>query len=314
MSRILPIGRLNALAKGKSGKGRKGAKSDETYMLQFCELSRRGSMDKLVDLMKGFWTDKSAYPLHRLYKIMEKDWKRTDNEEATVERIMLVRDGVFGALDMLSLSLPLDISGNAIIQILIKGTDWDDGRRRVRSECAKIINEMISSKKIADILSSGLERDGFGFLVPDLSEALLKDFKKARPRARKGNVSLAGLSRSVLGRRLLREQMIADRKLPEGDPRLDALREVYDRLLVELELDQQRAIPQETHQVTFNGKVAEDEMEYMESARADAKPAGIQSELTEYITSSKKGKSKPKTKPKKKRKKPQKRKKKKGGA
>jgi hypothetical protein len=310
MSRILPIGRLNALAKGKSGKGRTGAKSDEAYMVQFCELSRRGAMDQLVELMKGYWTDKKAYPLHRLYKIMETKWNKSANEEETIERIMLVRDGVFGALGMLSLSLPLDVSGSVIIQKLIKGTDWDDGRRRVRSECAQIVNEMISSKKIADILPSGLERDGFGFLVPDLSEALLKDFKMAEPKMRKGSVSLAGLSRSVLGRRLLRGQMIADTKLPEGDPRLIALREEYDRLLVELVLDQQRAFPQETHQVTFNGKVAEDEMEYMEAARADAKPTGIQAELTEDITSYKESKSKPK----KKQKKPANRKKKKGGA
>jgi hypothetical protein len=267
-------------------------------------------MDKLVELMKGYWTDKKVYPLHRLYKIMEKKWKKSDNEEETIERIMLVRDGVFGALDMLSLSLPLDISGDAIIQKLIKGNDWDDGRRRVRSECAKIVNEMISSRRIADILPSGLERDGFGFLLPDLSEALLKDFKKAEPRVRKGSASLAGLSRSVFGRQLLREQMIAETKLPEGDSRLTALKEAYDKFLVELELDQHRAFPQETHQVTFNGKVAEDEMEYMEAARADAKPTGIQSELTEYITSYKEAKIKPK----KKRKRPSKRKKKKGGA
>ncbi|MHA2042581.1 MAG: hypothetical protein ACW975_12050 [Candidatus Thorarchaeota archaeon] len=301
---------MNALAKGKSGKGRKGAKSDEAYMLQFCEISRRGAMDQLVDMMKGYWTDKKAYPLHRLYKIIEKDWKKSDNEEAAIERILLVRDGLFGALDLLSLSLPLEISGDAIIQQLIKGADWDDGRRRVRSECAKIVNEMISAKKIANILPSGLERDGFGFLIPDLSEALLKDFRMAEPRARKGNVSLARLSRSVLGRRILREQMIADTKLPEGDSRLAALKEAYDRLLVELELDQKVAFPQETHQVTFNGKVAEDEMEYMETIRAAAKPAGIQSELTEYITSTKEAKSKPK----KKRKKSSKRRKKNGGA
>jgi hypothetical protein len=260
--------------------------------------------------MKGYWTDKKAYPLHRLYKIMEKKWKKSDNEEETLKRIMLVRDGVFGALDMLSLSLPLDISADTIIQKLIKGSDWDDGRRSVRSECAKIVNEMISSKKIADILPSGLERDGFGFLVPELSEALLKDFRMAKPRTRKGSVSVAGLSRSVLGRKLLREQMIADTKLPEGDPRLTVVRESYDRLLVELETDQQRAFPQETHQVTFNGKVAEDEMEYMEPAAAGAEPAAVQSELTEYITSAKEAKIKPK----KKRKKASKRKKKKGGA
>lgn len=263
--------------------------------------------------MKGFWTDRSEYPLHRLCKIIEKKWKKSGNEEEAIEQLMLVRDGVFGALDMLSLSLPLEIGTDKIIQKLIKGRDWDDGRKRVRSECAQIISGMISAREFAHILPSGLEHDGFTFLVPELKEAMLKDVKKAEPKARKGNVSLAALSRSVLGRRLLKEQKITDTKIPEGDPRLTPLKEAYDRLLVELELDHQVAFPLETHQVTFNGKVAEDEMEYMASA-AGAEPASVQSELTEYITSYKEAKRKPKKKGRKKPRKSSGRKKKKGGA
>ncbi|MHA2141393.1 MAG: hypothetical protein ACXADC_02875 [Candidatus Thorarchaeota archaeon] len=282
--------------------------SDKAYLVQFCELSRRGAMDQLIDLMKGYWTDKKSYPLHRLCKILEKEWKKSDDEMLTSERLLLVRDGVFGALDMLSLSLPLDMSTDTIIQKLIKGTDWIDGRRRVRSECAKIVNDMISSRNIKNLLSSGLQRDGFGFLVPELSEALLKDFKMAKPRVRKGKASLVGLSRSILGRRLLKEQMISDTRLPEKDPRLVALKTAYDSLLVELELDHQRIMPQETRQVIFDGKVAEDEMEYIKKAGDDAQPVGIQSELTEYITSYKEVKRRPR----KKRKKSSKRKKKGG--
>ncbi|MFW9913294.1 MAG: hypothetical protein ACFFEU_12535 [Candidatus Thorarchaeota archaeon] len=276
-------------------------------------MSRRAAMNQLSELMKGYWTDKSKYPLHRLCRIIEKKWKKSGNEEAAIEHLMLVRDGVFGALDMLSLSLPLQVSTDTIIQKLIKGTDWDNGRKRVRSECAQIISDMISARKIAHILPSGLERDGFTFLVPGLREALLKEVKKAEPRARKGSVSLAALSRSVLGRRLLKEQMITDTKIPEGDPQLTPLKEAYDKFLVELELDQQVAFPLETLQVTFNGKVAEDEMEYMDSA-AGAQPASVQSELTEYITSYKEVKRKPKKKARKKSKKSSSRKKKKGGA
>ncbi len=282
-------------------------------MQQFYELSRRGAMDQLSELMKGYWTDKKEYPLHRLHKIMEKKWKKSENQEEAIEQLMLVRDGVFGALGMLSLSLPLDVNTDTIIQKLIKGADWDDGRRRVRSECAQIISDRISSRKIAHILPSGLERDGFTFLVSELSEALVKDLKMAEPRARKGNVSLARLSRSVLGRRLLKEQMITDTKLPEGDPRLISLKEAYDSLLIELDLEEQMPFPIETHQVTFKGKVAEDEMEYMET-RPSAEPAIVQSELTEYITSHKQVKRKPKKKAKKKPGKTAKRKKKKGGS
>lgn len=270
-------------------------------------------MDQLSELMRGYWTDKSEYPLHSLCRIIEKKWKKSGNEEEAIEHLMLVRDGIFGALDMLSLSLPLEVSTDTIIQKLVKGTDWDDGRKRVRSECAQLISDMISARKLAHILPSGLERDGFTFLVPGLREALLKEVEKAEPRARKGSVSLAALSRSVLGRRLLKEQMITDTKIPEADPRLTSLKEAYDRLLVELELDQQVAFPLETHQVTFNGKAAEDEMEYMDLA-VGAEPASVQSELTEYITSYKEVKRKPKKKARKKPKKSLGRKKTKGGA
>ncbi|MFW9888567.1 MAG: hypothetical protein ACFFER_10310, partial [Candidatus Thorarchaeota archaeon] len=116
-------------------------------------------MDQISELMKGYWTDKNEYPLHRLCRIIEKKWKKSGNEEEAIEQLMLVRDGVFGALDMLSLSLPLEVSTDAIIQQVIKGTDWDDGRKRVRNECAQIISSMISATKIAHILPSGLERD-----------------------------------------------------------------------------------------------------------------------------------------------------------
>ena len=262
-------------------------------------MSRRAAMGQLSELMKGYWTDKREYPLHRICKIIEKKLKKSRNEEVAIEQLMLVRDGIFGALDMLSLSLPLEISTDTIIQKLIKGTDWDDGRKRVRNECAQIISGMISSKKLAHILPSGLERDGFTFLVPELREALLKDLKMAEPKARKGSVSLARLSRSVLGRRLLKEHMMMDAKIPEGDSRLTALMSAYERLLVELETEQQIEFPSETHQVTFKGKVAEDEMEYMRQATG-VESTGVQSELTEYITSYKEVKRKPKRKAKKK--------------
>ncbi|MFX1270239.1 MAG: hypothetical protein ACFFAX_01055, partial [Promethearchaeota archaeon] len=129
-------------------------------------MSKRAAVDELSELMKGFWTDRSEYPLHRLCKIIEKKWKKSGNEEEAIEQLMLVRDGVFGALDMLSLSLPLEIGTDKIIQKLIKGRDWDDGRKRVRSECAQIISGMISAREFAHILPSGLEHDGFTFLVP----------------------------------------------------------------------------------------------------------------------------------------------------
>ena len=71
-------------------------------------------------------------------------------------------------------------------------------------------------------------------------------------------------------------------------------------------------VPEVVLVVRMNGKVAEDEMEYMVSA-AGAEPASVQSDLTEYIENDKEAKRKPKKKamrPKK----SSSRKKKKGGA
>jgi len=165
--------------------------SDQAYLDNVCELSRRGSMESLVELMKGYWIDKKDHPWHRLYKILGKDWKKTGDAKATSKKLMLLREGVFGALDILSLSLPFDFSTEQVLQTLTRAKSWNEGRQRVRSTCAKLASEMISSGKVSYLVPSGLQRDGFGFIVPELFKALLEEFRKAEPKVKKGLVNLS---------------------------------------------------------------------------------------------------------------------------
>ena len=270
--------------------------SDQAYLDNVCELSRRGSMESLVELMKGYWIDKKDHPWHRLYKILGKDWKKTGDAKATSKKLMLLREGVFGALDILSLSLPFDFSTEQVLQTLTRAKSWNEGRQRVRSTCAKLASEMISSGKVSYLVPSGLQRDGFGFIVPELFKAFLEEFRKAEPKVKKGLVNLVRLSKSVLGRHLLRTQMITETKLPEDDPRFQKLLQEYQRLLVDMELDEGLVPLQETLQTTLNGRFVEELAEDKDLHEGKATPKGVQSSLTEFLEN-KKPRSKKRKKP-----------------
>jgi hypothetical protein len=240
-------------------------------------------MGPLVELMKGYWQDKKAHPWHRLYRILEKEWDKTNDTAVTSMKLMLLREGVFGALGILSLSLPLDSSTGQILRTLTRAKSWKEGRRKVRGECARLVTEMISSGDVVHLVPSGLRRDGFGFIVPELSEALVEQYRKAEPKARKGQVNLARLSGSVLGRHLLREHMITERKIAEDDPRFQNLSQEYEKLLVEMELDDELVPLRETLQITLNGKVADEIAEVKQYLDEKVEQRGVQVSLDEFL-------------------------------
>ncbi|MFQ5832874.1 MAG: hypothetical protein ACE5H4_09245 [Candidatus Thorarchaeota archaeon] len=290
LSARLDSGRLNVLSKRRSGKTRTRRMSEQAYLDRVCDLSRRGSMDAIAELMKGYWKDKKAHPWHRLYKILDNEWKRTHEKDSVTEKLMLLREGVFGALGILSLSLPLNTPTERILQVLTRAKSWKEGRRNVRTECAKIVSDMISSRDVAHLIPSALQRDGYGFLTADLSEALLEDLRRAEPKARKGSVSLGRLAKSVLGRRLLEEQMIHEKKIPEKDPRFSPLSQAYDQLLLKMELEETSALPRNTLQITLNGQIVQDIAEARYSRYSTAAQEGVQSSLTEYLKANQKKK------------------------
>jgi hypothetical protein len=258
--------------------------------------------------MKGYWIDKKDHPWHRLYKILEREWKKTEDPLSISKKLMLLRDGVFGALGILSFSLPLDISTAQVLHTLTRAKSWREGRQRVRSKCVKLATEMISSGDVAHLVPSGLQRDGFGFIVDELSEALLEEFRKAEPRVRKGQANLGRLSGSVLGRHVLRKHMITETKMPEDDPRFQKLLQEYQRLLVEMELNDELVPLEETFQITLNGRIAEEVTEGRDYREEKVDAKDVQSSLTDFLEmenqkkkpESKKNKKKPKSKKRKK--------------
>ena len=175
-------------------------------------------MDDFANSIKEFWSDKRKAPWHKLYELLEKDWdwKKGDINELR-QKLILLRDGVFASLGMLSLSLALDMTTKDILAILTKQKDWVSGKRAVREKCAKIVNRQIAEGHIYHLVPSALDRDGFGFLASPLQDALIRDYKSAQPIKKKKYLDVSALSKSVLGRPLLREHMITEEKVKLDD-------------------------------------------------------------------------------------------------
>ncbi len=128
---------------------------------------------------------------------------------------------------------------------------------------------------------------------------------KKVPKKKKQVLDLTPLEKSQIGSRFLREQLVMEKQIEKGDPRISTILEAYDLFLVELEVDIGLSIPEPvpTEQVTLNGKpVSEAESEKVKPAKKTKKKVE-QSPLTDFIE------KKPVTKKKKKAAKPSRQKK-----
>ena len=150
------------------------------YVHKVAELSRRGDIDAVAELMKGFFLDKKAHPWHRLYKDIETYWKREHHKKGPTETLILLRDAVFGALDVLSLSITLPNPTSEFLTLFTKEDTWKEGRRKVRNKCIELVEGLIKKKKTRYLIPSALKRDGFGFLVSDIEAVELELFRKAK--------------------------------------------------------------------------------------------------------------------------------------
>ena len=273
--------RMNALSK----KGRSPKSSKLVFVHKIADLSSRGDIEAITELLRGYWKDKRAYPWHRLYAIIETQWEKEKPEEDLQETLVLLRDGVFGALEMLSLSLALNVPTSQVLVMVCKGESWKDGRRLARAECSTLAMNLIDKGDLGNLTPSALERDGMGFLLASLHEAYLKEFKMARPKTKDGKLGLKALSKTMYGRRLLRERAITASSIDEDDPATAEILETYDSLILELEIaDASRIIPVEsTEQVTLNGKLVEDSTDKEEIQKAKEPTPSVQAPLTEYM-------------------------------
>ena len=264
---------------------------------------RRGDVDLVVDALKGYWRDKKQYPWHRILKELSNKGPKTMTDKEIAECVGLLRDGVFAALDMMSLNLALDVPTSEILDLLLKEPSWHVGRQKVRAHCANLASELIDKGKVDLLSPRGLEHDGFRFLVPALLKKRLEMLEKASPTPEEGYYDLTPLHKSILGRRLLRQLSITEKKISEDDPRVEELLTLHANLLLDLELEESSYVvdPDETTQVTLNGDIVdEEEGEEPSKDRPSSKTEEkLQVPLTEYISEEDKEKSK-KEKPKKK--------------
>ena len=245
----------------------------------------------MADLIQGYYTDRNTHPWQTVFSDIEKHWIRENPKEDVSETIVLLRDAVFGAFDILSLSIALDIQTREIVSLFTNESNWKDGRRQVRSRCIELAEQMIKKRKTRFLIPSALKRDGFGFLISDLQDAEVETFKKARPKMRKipkrkGTVlDLKPLEKSRLGSEFLKEQMVMKDFLEKNDSRVSIILEAFDHFLLEYEIDSSSstAEPFPTEQVTLNGTpVSEIESEKTDASRRVLEK-DVQPPLSDYI-------------------------------
>lgn len=241
--------------------------------------------------MKSFFLDKKAHPWHRVYKDIETYWKREHPKKDPSETLILLRDAVFGALDILSFSITLPNPTSEFLALFTKEVTWKDGRRKVRNKCIELAEGLIKKKKTRYLIPSALKRDGFGFLVSDIEEVELELFRKAKPRLKQDPkkkieiLDLAPLEKLRLGSRFLREQMIIETKIEKKDQRTSTILEAYDHFLLEHEIDRNSAIldPALTEQITLNGTPLSHDDDEKTTLGKRAVDKAIQSPLTDYL-------------------------------
>ncbi len=258
------------------------------FVRTLTDMSRRGDIDAFMDFLKAYWKDKKSHPWHTLYKTIEANKDSFENEEDLAQSLLLLRDAVFGVLELGSLSLPLQVPTEEVLGIILSGRNWVDGRRKARAHCADMVARKIEKRELDYLVPTGLLSDGLGYMVSSLHQAQLEQYRDARPAVKDGKYDLKQLARACHGYAAFRAAGVSESQLSESDPRAQALLEAYDRLLVELELEVStpQEFPQETLQTTLNGDLVED-MSTKKQVPEVQKPKEEerQQALTEFIVS-----------------------------
>ncbi|MDF1540548.1 MAG: hypothetical protein P1Q69_16750 [Candidatus Thorarchaeota archaeon] len=268
------------------------AKSNKlAYIDSICDSCERGDIDGVRDLLKGYYNDKTQHPWHKIHSLIQKNWEKSRKMEKLPETLTLIRDGVFGALDISSLSLALDEPVTEILAVLLKAKTWVQGRKDVRAYCSMKAAQFIANQSLDFLDPSSLSHDGFGYLIPLLNESRLEQYRKAQPKEDGKILDVKSLARSVYGRKILRNLGITKSSLEKKDPLAEQLLQEYDNFLIELECDTSRTIESigPTEQLTLNGKPLTEEEEEQEKKKPSEKATdGVQAPLSEYMEPPKK--------------------------
>lgn len=260
-----------------------------SYIQRICDFSKRGDIKTVASLIKGYYSEKNENPWHKVSKNIQTFINKESSKDKLSETLILLRAGVFGALDILSFGLINEITTTDIIKAFTKKDTWKLGRRSARNLCLDVADKLIEKGSTRYLTPSALKRDGFGFLIPRIEEAQWEKFKKAKPKVTKGEMNLTKLEKSVIGSKFLREQMIMETKIDANDPRVETLLEAYELQLVEIEVNRSSRVkpPTLTEQVTLNGQPVFDEDEEKEEKVKRKTSKGDQTPLTDFLSEEK---------------------------
>ncbi|TFF95728.1 hypothetical protein EU546_02745 [Candidatus Thorarchaeota archaeon] len=258
-------------------------------MERICDSVRRGDIAAVRESLESFWENKKENPWHRIYTDIEKYWKKEHPDADLSETLLLLRDGVFASLDMQSLSLPVDVGTPELLEMVLAEDTWKAGRRTARNHCASLLGDRIRRGHLNHMEDTALELDGFGYLLDELREARLEQYRKAEPDVKRKYAYLKPLLRSREGRRLLRSLSITEERLEKDSQRFEELMQAYEHALVDMEVDftSSQVFPDSTRQVTLNGKAVENDSEQEHvRLRTKGKSKGEQERLTEFLDES----------------------------
>lgn len=259
-------------------------------MRKICELSRRGDINAVAESIKGYYSDMKKHPWHTIYEDIEKYWDKEYPGKDVTDTLMLLRNAVFGAFDVLSLSIALDFPTDELVKIFTNEANWKEGRKKVRDRCIEAVGDLVKKRETRYLIPSGLKRDGIGFLVSGIEDTELESFRRTKPKMKKRSkkkeiLELGPLEKTKLGSKFLKEQMVMETQLEKGDPRIPSILEAYDRFLVELEIDITSLIPEPvpTEQITLNGTPIDDLEDRKDAPERKPREKSTQSPLTDFI-------------------------------
>jgi hypothetical protein len=239
----------------------------------------------IADLLKGYYKDRETNPWHQIYKNIQSYWQKEFPKEDVSETLLLLREAVFGALDILSFGLISDISTQDVLSTITSESNWITGKRRVRNLCIDVAEKLIAKGEVRYLLPSALKRDDFSFLIPRIEDVQWENFLKAKPKITRGKLDLSKLEKSILGSTFLREQMIMETKLSDDDPRVPVLLEAYELQMLEIEVNRSNRVqpPALTEQITLNGGTVQEIAEEKEVFPKKRKQAEFVAPLTDFL-------------------------------
>jgi hypothetical protein len=266
---------------GSSGWSRK---KDEAFLKKVLDLANRGDFVALSKTFNGYWKDKNKNPLHRIDSIAVRN-SEDDGSEKLTEILLQIRTGVFSYLGMLSLSTALEVPTRSILEVIVKEENSEEGRKKAREFLAEQVKTLIEKNQVNHLLPNELKRDGLGYLTGKVRDVQIENYRKANPSVKNEKLSLKKLSRTVLGKKILRDLCIDTNEVEAESDEALRVKEAYDHYLLEIELSEDIVMPDigDTEQLSLEGTPVEVDGSGKAKKSVEMRDESDQENLTGYI-------------------------------